>query len=237
MTVALAARDIHAFYGEYQVLRGAELEVNEGEFVVLFGPNGHGKSTLLKTLCGLMHPARGSIVFEGQDVTRRSVQRVVEMGLVYVPEERHLFTDMTVIDNLRMGAYSKRARPKESQSLERVFALFPRLEERRNQLGRTLSGGEAQMLAMGRGLMADARFLCIDEPSLGLAPNLVTQIFAAIKSINDEGIGILLVEQSIAKACDIADRAYLMEGGTMVMCCPACDALKDVRLKATMLGL
>ncbi len=233
----LQATDINTYYGEYQVLRGAAIDVRDGELVALFGPNGHGKSTLLKTLCGMVHPARGSVFFDGRDVTRMPVQKIVEMGLVYIPEERHLFGDMTVLDNLRMGAYTRRARNHERQNLERVYALFPRLQERAKQLGRTLSGGEAQMLAMGRGLMTDARFLAIDEPSLGLAPNLTAQIFAAIKAINGEGMGVLLVEQSIAQACEIAARAYLMEEGAMVMSCAACDALKDSRLRATMLGL
>jgi branched-chain amino acid transport system ATP-binding protein len=233
----LQATDIHTYYGEYQVLRGASIEVRDGEFVALFGPNGHGKSTLLKTICGMVHPRQGKVIFEGHDVSRMPVQKIVEMGLVYVAEERHLFGDMTVLDNLRMGAYTKRARKRERSNLERVYTLFPRLQERARQLGRTLSGGEAQMLAMGRGLMTDARFLAIDEPSLGLAPNLVAQIFAAIKAINAEGTGVLLVEQSIAQACEIASRAYLMEEGVMVMSCAACDALKDARLRATMLGL
>lgn len=237
MTIVLQATDLHTYYGEYQVLRGATLEVGDGELVALFGPNGHGKSTLLKTICGMVHPARGSVVFDGRDVTHMPVQKIVEMGLVYVPEERHLFGDMTVLDNLRMGAYTRRARNRERQNLERVYALFPRLQEREKQLGRTLSGGEAQMLAMGRGLMTDARFLAIDEPSLGLAPNLTAQIFSAIKAINDEGMSVLLVEQSIAQACAIASRAYLMEEGAMMMCCPACDALGDERLRSTMLGI
>jgi branched-chain amino acid transport system ATP-binding protein len=237
MTAVLEAVDLDTYYGEYQVLRGASLSVAEDELVALFGPNGHGKSTLLKTICGMIQPKSGKVLFEGTDITRMPVQRIVEMGLVYVPEDRHLFGDMTILDNLRMGSYTKRARKRERRSLERVYELFPRLQERSKQLARTLSGGEAQMLAMGRGLMTDARFLAIDEPSLGLAPNLAAQIFAAIQSIKDEGIGVLLVEQSIAQACEIAATAYLMEEGTIVMCCPACDALKDERLRSTMLGL
>jgi branched-chain amino acid transport system ATP-binding protein len=233
----LEARDIHTFYGEYQVLRGVSLDVGEGELVALFGPNGHGKSTLLKTLCGLIHPAKGSIIFAGRDICRMPIQKVVQEGLVYVPEERNLFADMSVLDNLRMGAYTKKAYKKQRANLERVFGLFPRLKERQNQYARTLSGGEAQMLAMGRGLMSDARFLAIDEPSLGLAPNLVEQIFAAIKTINQSGISVLLVERSIAQACDLADRVYLLEEGTIVLDCAACDALADKRLKTTMLGM
>lgn len=232
----LSARDLHVFYGEYQVLRGVSLDIAEGEFVALFGPNGHGKSTLLKTMCGLLHPSAGTVTFDGIDVTRASVQKIVELGLVYVPEERNLFPDMSVLDNLRMGAYSRRARVAERENLDLVFDLFPRLAERRRQYARTLSGGEAQMLAMARGLMAHARFLAIDEPSLGLAPNLVDQIFAAIREINRHGIGILLVEQTVAQACSISERVYLMEEGQMVLTCPACDALKDGRLKATLLG-
>lgn len=232
----LEIRTLDASYGEYQVLRGIDLEVRPGEFVALFGPNGHGKSTLLKTVCGLLRPDRGTVTFDGHDITSAPPQRVVELGLVYVPEERHLFSDMTVLDNLLMGAYPRKARPKEHENLDRVFELFPHLAERRRQYARTLSGGEAQMLAMGRGLMADARFLAIDEPSLGLAPNLADQIFETIAQVNREGIGILLVEQSIAKACELADRVYLLEEGRIVMCCAACDALTDPRLTKTMLG-
>jgi branched-chain amino acid transport system ATP-binding protein len=232
----LSAQDLDVFYGEYQVLRGISLDIDEGEFVALFGPNGHGKSTLLKTLCGLLRPKAGKVTFDGEDITGLPVQKVVERGLVYVPEERNLFLDMSVIDNLRMGAFTKKARAKERDNLEFVFALFPRLEERQGQYARTLSGGEAQMLAMGRGLMSNARFLAIDEPSLGLAPNLVAQIFAAIREVNQRGICVLLVEQSIAQACDISERVYLLEEGQMVLTCPACDALKDGRLKATLLG-
>ena len=232
----LSASNIETFYGEYQVLHGVTIEVREGELVALFGPNGHGKSTLLKTLCGLVAPSRGSIVFDGVEIGRQSVQKIVEAGLIYIPEERHLFLDMTVADNLHMGAYSKRAHPKEKENFERVYHLFPRLKEREKQYARTLSGGEAQMLAMARGLMSDARFLAIDEPSLGLAPNLVDQIFAAIKEINDGGLTVLLVEQNIVQACDLADRAYLLEEGHIVMSCAASEALDDPRVKTTLLG-
>ncbi|MCL4368813.1 MAG: ABC transporter ATP-binding protein [Actinobacteria bacterium] len=218
------------------MLHGVTLDVGEGEFVALFGPNGHGKSTLLKTVCGLLRPSRGTVHFYGENITALPVQRIVDMGLVYIPEERHLFLDMTVMDNLKMGAFAKRARKKERENLALVFDVFPRLQERRNQSARTLSGGEAQMLAMGRGLMADARFLAIDEPSLGLAPNLVSQIFATMKEVNQRGIGILLVEQSVAQACDLAERAYLLEEGRMVLSGPAGDILHDARLRETVLG-
>lgn len=232
----LEVRGIGACYGDYVVLHGVELDVGDGEFVALFGPNGHGKSTLLKTVCGLHHPSRGSVYFMGENITGVPVERIVEMGLVYVPEARNLFLDMTVMDNLRLGAFAKRARKKERENLDLVFDVYPRLKERRNQHARTLSGGEAQMLAMGRGLMADAAFLAVDEPSLGLAPNLVTQIFATIREVNRRGIGVLLVEQSVAQACEIAERAYLLEEGRIVLCCSADDILHDEQLKATMLG-
>ena len=234
----LRVEGLDTYYGEFKVLHDVALRVEDGELVAVFGPNGHGKSTLLKTICGLVKPWRGTIAFEDlADISRLPVQRIVEAGLIYVPEERHLFTDMTVHDNLRMGAYAKRARKKEEQSLKLVYELFPRLKEREKQRARNLSGGEAQMLAMGRGLMGDAKFLAIDEPSLGLAPNLVEQIFAAIKTINDSGIGVLLVEQNIVQACDLADRVYLIEEGHVTMECEACHALDDARIKTTMLGL
>ena len=233
----LRVEGLETYYGEFKVLHGVSLHVDEGELVAVFGPNGHGKSTLLKTICGLVKPWRGTIAFADlPDISRLPVQQIVEAGLIYVPEERHLFSDMTVLDNLRMGAYSKRARHKEDQNLKLVWDLFPRLKERERQRARNLSGGEAQMLAMGRGLMADARFMAIDEPSLGLAPNLVEQIFAAVKKVNDSGIGVLLVEQNIIQVCDLADRIYLIEEGHVVMECEASSALDDTRIKTTMLG-
>ena len=233
----LRVEGLDTYYGEFKVLHGVSLHVDEGELVAVFGPNGHGKSTLLKTICGLVKPWRGTIAFADlPDISRLPVQQIVEAGLIYVPEERHLFADMTVLDNLRMGAYSKRARHKEDQNLKLVWDLFPRLKERERQRARNLSGGEAQMLAMGRGLMADARFMAIDEPSLGLAPNLVEQIFAAVKKVNDSGIGVLLVEQNIIQVCDLADRIYLIEEGHVVMECEASSALDDTRIKTTMLG-
>jgi branched-chain amino acid transport system ATP-binding protein len=234
--MSLRADGLDVYYGEYQVLHDVSLEVGQGELVALFGPNGHGKSTLLKTLAGLVRSAAGSIEFESEDITRKSVKAIVESGLLYVPEERHLFLDMTVRDNLRLGAYVKRARVKEQENYELVFQLFPRLEERQKQLAGTLSGGEAQMLAMGRGLMGDASFMLIDEPSLGLAPQLVDQIFASIKEINSRGIGILLVEQNVLQTCDLAERVYMVEEGRVVMCVAACDALSDERIKTTLLG-
>jgi branched-chain amino acid transport system ATP-binding protein len=234
--MSLRADGLDVYYGEYQVLHDVSLEVGQGELVALFGPNGHGKSTLLKTLAGLVRSAAGSIEFESEDITRKSVKAIVESGLLYVPEERHLFLDMTVRDNLRLGAYVKRARVKEQENYELVFQLFPRLEERQKQLAGTLSGGEAQMLAMGRGLMGDASFMLIDEPSLGLAPQLVDQIFASIKEINGRGIGILLVEQNVLQTCDLAERVYMVEEGRVVMCVAACDALNDERIKTTLLG-
>lgn len=235
--MSLCAEGLNVFYGEYQVLHDVAIEVGKGELVAVFGPNGHGKSTLLKTLAGLVRSASGSIQFEGGDITHKPIKGIVESGLLYVPEERHLFLDMTVRDNLRLGAYTKRARLKEQENFELVFHLFPRLAERQKQMARTLSGGEAQMLAMGRGLMGDASFMLIDEPSLGLAPNLVEQIFESIREINSRGIGVLLVEQNVLQTCDLAQRVYLVEEGHVVMCAAACDALNDTRIKTTLLGL
>ncbi len=232
----LEVQHVEQRYGDYRVLRGVDLEVGQGEFVALLGPNGHGKSTLLRTVCGLQRAKAGRVLFDGMDVTDLPVQRIVEMGLVYVPEQRNLFSEMTVLDNLRLGAFTRKARKNVSTNLVLVFELFPRLEERQKQLARTLSGGEAQMLALGRSIMSDARFLAVDEPSLGLAPKLISQIFAALASINAQGIGVLLVEQNVAKTCEVAGRVYLLEEGEIVLSCDACLALEDQRVRSTLLG-
>lgn len=233
----LEVHRIDTYYGEFQVLKEVSFNVQEGELVVVFGPNGHGKSTLLKTICGLLTPASGYVQFNGEQINGMSAQKIVEMGLVYIAEDRHLFPDMTVLANLKMGAYTPHARPKEAENLDYVFQLFPRLKDFRNRNASTLSGGEARMLAIGRGLMSSARFLAIDEPSLGLAPMLRSDVFRTIKEINDSGISVLLVEQSVAQISEMADRTYLMEDGKIVFEGSKDDALKDEHVKEVFLGI
>lgn len=212
----LSVDKISSYYGEFRVLYDVSLKVDHGELIVAFGPNGHGKSTILKTICGLHPPASGSIVFEGSDITKVPVIKLVEMGLVYIAEDRHLFPQMTVLENLKLGAYNANARDKETESLDYVLELFPRLQERLDKQAQTLSGGEARMLAIGRGLMSNAKFLAIDEPSLGLAPNLRAEVFKKISEINKAGITVLMVEQDITEASEYADRIYLVEDGRIV---------------------
>jgi len=178
---------IHFSYGEVPVLSDISLYVNDGELVVLFGPNGHGKSTLLKTICGLQSPESGFVEYDGVEISKLPVQKIVEMGLVYVAEDRHLFPDMSVLDNLTMGAYNKHARRDERENLDYVFELFPKLKVLRRQVASSLSGGEARMLAIGRGLMANAKFFALDEPSFGLAPNLRVEVFKKIDEIREKG--------------------------------------------------
>jgi branched-chain amino acid transport system ATP-binding protein len=212
----LEVNDISVFYDEFQVLKNVSIRVNQGELVVLLGPNGHGKSTLLKSVCGLLSPAEGTIRFDTQEIHRLSTKQIVEMGLTYISEERHLFPEMSVLKNLKLGAFNKNARTKESESLKYVLDLFPRLNERKKQLASTMSGGEARMLALARGLMSNAKFLAIDEPSLGLSPLLREEVFRTVKEINKKGMSILLVEQSSPEISDIADKIYLMEEGKIV---------------------
>ena len=195
-----------ANYGEIPVLREVSLKVNDGELVVLFGPNGHGKSTLLKTICGLHACSSGHIKFDGIEINRLPSHKIVEMGLVYVAEDRRLFPEMTVMENLKMGAYNINARGKEGKNLDYVFQLFPLLAERKKQLASTLSGGEARMLAIGRGVMSSAKFLALDEPTLGLAPNTSAEVFRIVNEINKGGVSIALVEQSVVHASELADR-------------------------------
>lgn len=212
----LSVDKISSYYGEFRVLYDVSLKVDDGELIVAFGPNGHGKSTILKTICGLHPPASGSVIFDGNDITKVPVIKLVEMGLVYIAEDRHLFPQMTVLENLKLGAYNANARDKETESLDYVLELFPRLQERLDKQAQTLSGGEARMLAIGRGLMSNAKFLAIDEPSLGLAPNLRAEVFKKISEINKAGITVLMVEQDITEASEYADRIYLVEDGRIV---------------------
>lgn len=233
----LEVNNVNTFYGAAQVLHDVSLRVDEGEYVVCLGANGHGKSTLLKTICGLITPASGSIKYKGKEISKLPPQTLVEMGIVYIAEDRHLFPYMTVLENLKMGAYNTRAQPKEAENLEYVFQLFPRLKERKNQRAGTLSGGEGRMVAIGRGLMSNAQFLAVDEPSLGLAPALEDEVFGRIYDINKRGITILMVEQDVTKALEYAERCYLVEHGRIVFEGNREEVLSDEHVRAAYLGI
>ena len=233
----LAAEGLHAFYGDVQALWDVSLEVEEGEIVTLIGANGAGKSTLLKTIAGLLAPRRGRILLGGEDVAGEPAYRLVERGLVLIPEARQLWPSMSVRENLEMGAYSKAARPERAKSLEAVLAMFPILEKRAKQNAGTLSGGEQQMCAIGRGLMARPRLLLLDEPALGLAPKLVREVFAALKAIRATGVTLLLVEQNVPHALALADRAYVLESGRVTRTGPCAELARDPRVREEFLGI
>ncbi|MBA7647953.1 High-affinity branched-chain amino acid transport ATP-binding protein LivF [subsurface metagenome] len=233
----LEVNNVNTFYGAAQVLHDVSLRVDEGEYVVCLGANGHGKSTLLKTICGLITPASGSIKYKGKEISKLLPQTLVEMGIVYIAQDRHLFPYMTVLENLKMGAYNTRAQPKAAENLEYVFQLFPRLKERKNQRAGTLSGGEGRMVAIGRGLMSNAQFLAVDEPSLGLAPALEDEVFGRIYDINKRGITILMVEQDVTKALEYAERCYLVEHGRIVFEGSREEVLSDEHVRAAYLGI
>jgi len=233
----LSVDKVNSFYGEFRVLYDVSLQVNDGELVVAFGPNGHGKSTLLKTICGLHPPASGTITFDGKETTGLPALKLVEMGVVYIAEDRHLFPQMTVLENLKLGAYNTNARSKEAESLDYVLELFPRLKERMKKQAQTLSGGEARMLAIGRGLMSNAKFLAIDEPSLGLAPNLRAEVFKKISDINKGGITVLMVEQDVTEAAEYVDRIYLVEDGRIVFEGTEEEVFKNEHVKEVFLGI
>ena len=226
--------DIHVYYGAIHAVKGVSLEVNEGEIVALIGANGAGKSTILKTISGLMHPRSGSINFMGKDISHMDAHKLVHQGLAQVPEGRRIFLQMSVQDNLEMGAFTKKEVSKED--LERMFTLFPRLKERRKQIAGTLSGGEQQMLAMSRALMSHPKLLMLDEPSMGLAPILVDQIFDIIKELHAAGTTILLVEQNATKALQIADRAYVLETGAVTLSGTGAELAQSDEVRKAYLG-
>lgn len=230
----LELRDVHVRYGAIAALRGVDVTVESGEIVTLLGANGAGKTTTLRTISGLLHPHAGQIFFDGRRIDTLPPHDIVGLGISHVPEGRRVFPRMTVTENLAMGAY-RLGRPRKSD-FDRVFALFPRLAERRHQDAGTLSGGEQQMLAIGRGLMSHPQLLLLDEPSMGLAPLLVEQIFDIIKEINEQGTTILVVEQNAAQALALADRGYVLETGTIVLSGPAPELRIDPRVKAAYLG-
>ena len=228
---------LNAYYGESHVLRDVSIYVDKAEVVVMLGPNGHGKSTLLKSICGLVDNVKGTISYQEKPITGMATENNVNMGLIYIAENRELFPHMTVMENLKLGAYSKNARAHEKQNLDWVFDLFPRLVERRKQLASTMSGGEARMLAVARGLMSNADFLCIDEPSLGLQPSLRHEIFSIIRQINKQGKTVLLVEQNIPQIAELADRIYVMEEGRISFEGSKDEALSNEHLKEIFLGM
>jgi branched-chain amino acid transport system ATP-binding protein len=228
---------IDVFYGRVQAVRGASLEVDKGEIVALIGSNGAGKTTSLRTISGLLHPHHGTIKFDGKDITRTEPQKIVDLGICHSPEGRRLFTRMTVLDNLRMGAYTRRSQSEIKKDMDRVFELFPRLKERANQIAGTLSGGEQQMCAMGRALMAKPKLLMLDEPSLGLSPILVETIFNIVREINSQGTPVLLVEQNATKALDVAHRGYVLETGVIVQSGTGKDLLASEDVQKAYLGM
>lgn len=234
---ALEVRDIASGYGEVQILWGVSLKLEPGKLTALVGSNGSGKTTMLRTVMGQLRAWQGQVTFQGQDITRLpSYQRASE-GLVLVPEGRQLFTDMTVQENLEMGAFASRPQPQMRRNMERVFALFPRLAERRSQKAGTLSGGEQQMVAVGRGLMAEPRILMIDELSLGLSPRLTLDLFESLRRLKNEGQTILLVEQNVAMAMAVGDYAYVMAEGRVKMEGQARDLLHNEEIRAAYLGV
>lgn len=233
----LEVNHIEVFYGDVQVIFDLSLHVEEGEVVSIIGGNGAGKSTLLKTISGLLEPAAGEILFQGSPIQAKPPEHIVERGIIHVPEGRRLFTLMTVKDNLIIGAYNGRAAALQDSTMDQVYALFPRLRERQSQLAMTLSGGEQQMVAIGRGLMALPKILMLDEPSLGLAPLLTKNIFEAVRTIADQGTTVVLVEQDVKHSLGMSDRGYVLEHGRTVMEGPAADLMKDPHIKTAYLGL
>lgn len=232
----LKLENVTAYYGDLQALWGISLEVNEGELVALVGPNGAGKTTTLKTITGLLKPASGTIEFQGRNLVKSPVHQIVSLGISQVPEGGRIFSGMTVLENLELGAFVKDARKVRDQTLRSVFTYFPRLEERKNQKAGTLSGGERQMLAIGRALMSKPSLLLLDEPSFGLAPILVDQMFTMIDEINKQGVTILLVEQNVRAAMELAQRSYVIENGEIVGQGTGEDLLSFESIRSAYLG-
>ncbi|MBN2122848.1 MAG: ABC transporter ATP-binding protein [Deltaproteobacteria bacterium] len=233
----LEVSNLDAFYGKIQVLRNVFLHIDEGQIVALVGPNEAGKTTLLNVLSGLLPPSSGNMTFLGKRIDRLPPHSVVNLGICHIPEGRRLFANMSVRDNLEMGAYPRRARGEKDKTLDEVYRLFPRLKEREGQLARTLSGGERQMLALGRGLMSRPRLCAIDEPSNGLAPLIVAETFQIIRSLREQGITILLIEQNVKHTLEIADRAYVMENGQIVLEGDSRELIDNDHVRQAYLGL
>jgi branched-chain amino acid transport system ATP-binding protein len=234
--VILQLEDVHTFYGSIEALKGISIDVREGEIVTLIGANGAGKSTTLRSINGLNHPRRGAIRFQGKDITNESPHEIVKMGIAQSPEGRRLFPRMSVFENLEMGAFQRADRRGIREDMDRVFELFPRLQERRNQKAGTLSGGEQQMCAIGRALMARPKLLMLDEPSMGLAPIFVERIFETIVEVNQQGTPILLVEQNALMALDVAKRGYVLETGKIALADDAKSLRQNEDVRKTYLG-
>jgi branched-chain amino acid transport system ATP-binding protein len=233
----LKVSNIDTFYGSLQALWNVSLEVKPEEIVAIIGANGSGKSTLLDTISGLMHPGKGSIEFEGKNITTLDPFQIVALGISQVPEGRGIFPDLTVLDNLILGSYNRKARPKKEENLKMVYGLFPILKERKNQLAKTLSGGEQQMLVLGRGLMSDTKLMLLDEMSLGLAPIVLNDVYKALRKIRERGITILLVEQNVRRSLEEADRAYIMEAGRVVLSGDVADLREEEEVKKAYFGV
>lgn len=232
----LTIKDLEVYYGVIQAIKGVSFEVNQGEVIALIGANGAGKTTILHTITGLIAPKNGSVLFEGKELTKTPAHKIVSLGMAHVPEGRRVFADLSVYENLRMGAYTRKDRAEIEETLEKVYERFPRLKERRNQMAGTLSGGEQQMLAMGRALMSKPKILLMDEPSMGLSPIMVNEIFSIIQEVSDSGTTVLLVEQNAKKALAIADRGYVLETGNIVLEGKASDLLNNDSIKKAYLG-
>ena len=232
----LEVRDLQVYYGMIHAIKGISFDVNQGEVIALIGANGAGKTTTLHTITGLLAPKSGSVLFEGKDITKVPAHKIVSMGMAHVPEGRRVFAELSVYENRKMGEYTRKDKIEIEESLANVYKRFPRLEERKNQMAGTLSGGEQQMLAMGRALMSKPKIILMDEPSMGLSPIFVNEIFDIIRAVSESGTTVLLVEQNAKKALSISDRAYVLETGTITMSGKAKDLLEDEAVKKAYLG-
>ena len=232
----LEIKDLEVYYGMIQAIKGVSFQVQEGEVIALIGANGAGKTTILHTITGLLEAKKGSVIFDGKDITKTPAHKIVSMGMAHVPEGRRVFANLSVYQNLKMGAYTRKDKQEIEETLKTVYKRFPRLEERKNQLAGTLSGGEQQMLAMGRALMSHPRIILMDEPSMGLSPIFVNEIFDIIKEVSASGTTVLLVEQNAKKALSISDRGYVLETGKIVLEGDSKDLLNNDSIKKAYLG-
>ena len=233
----LEIKNLDAGYGYLQILRKVSLNIDKGEYVCIVGPNGAGKSTTMKTIAGLISPTNGSIVFNGEDITGLDASKITKKGISFVSEEMNLFVNMTVRENLYMGAYIIKDKKIQNERLDFVFDLFPRLEERKDQLAGTMSGGERKMLAIGRGMMSDPLLLLVDEPSFGLAPQLTANVFESLDILKNRGVTIMLVEQNVTKTLSVTDRGYILENGKIGMDGRSCDLANDPYVRKVFLGI
>ncbi|MBQ9989869.1 MAG: ABC transporter ATP-binding protein [Lachnospiraceae bacterium] len=232
----LSVKNLEVHYGMIKAIKDVSFEVNQGEVIALIGANGAGKTTILHTVSGLLQPSRGQVIFEGKDITRIPAHKIVSLGMAHVPEGRRVFSQLTVLENLKLGAYTRKDKGEMEETLKMIYGRFPRLEERKNQIAGTLSGGEQQMLAMGRALMSHPRIILMDEPSMGLSPIFVEEVFKIIRDISATGTTVLLVEQNAKKALTIADRAYVLETGNITLEGEADKLMNDESVKKAYLG-